>query len=378
MKIALVSPYDLAYPGGVANHVLSLEHQLTRMGHEVKVIAPASKATSAPGGKFIPIGRPWPVPSSGSVARVTISPWLSSPVKAMLDREKFDIVHLHEPLCPTLCTTVLRFSNAANVGTFHAIDSRGYSLWWPFTSLFLKKWFPRLNGRIAVSKPATEFANRHFPGDYTVIPNGVDLEHFSADVLPISEFIDGKINILFVGRQEKRKGVNYLLGAYARIKREAPNSRLIIVGPGTRWSNKYEQMVRQSGLSDVVFAGYVSYAELPRYYKTADIFCSPATGRESFGIVLLEAMAVGKPIVASNLEGYASLVTHGAQGLLVPPKNEEKLAQALISLIADERLRQAMGARGRAKSLEYGWETVARRVMEYYIKVLNERSGKAS
>jgi len=376
MKIALVSPYDLAYPGGVAHHVLALANQLTTMGHEVKVIAPASKSTSARGSKFIPIGRPWPVPSSGSVARVTVSPWLSSQVKAVLDREKFDIIHLHEPLCPTLCTTVLRFSNAANVGTFHAIDSRGYTIWWPFTSLFLKKWFTRLDGKIAVSRPATEFANRHFPGDYSVIPNGVELEHFSNNVLPISEFNDGKTNLLFVGRLEKRKGLNYLLGAYARIKRDAPNSRLIIVGPGTRWSKKYEQMVRQSGLADVVFVGFVSYSELPRYYKTADIFCSPATGRESFGIVLLEAMAAGKPIVASNLEGYASLVTHGAQGLLVPPKNEEKLAQALISLMANERLRNELGARGREKASEYGWETVARRVMEFYIKVLNERSAK--
>jgi phosphatidylinositol alpha-mannosyltransferase len=376
MKIALVSPYDLAYPGGVANHILALEHQLTRMGHEVKVIAPVSKAASELGSKFIPIGRPWPFPSSGSVARIPLSPWLSYPVKAVLDREKFDIIHLHEPLCPMLCTTVLRLSHIANVGTFHAVDSRGYTLWWPLTVTFLKKWFPKLNGRIAVSKPATEFANKHFPGDYTIIPNGVDLEHFSTDVSPIDEFSDGKINLLFVGRQEKRKGLNYLLGAYTRIKREAPNTRLIIVGPSTRWSRKYEEVMRRSGLPDVVFVGYVSYAELPRYYKTADIVCFPATGRESFGIVLLEAMAVGKPVVASNIDGYASLVTHGVQGLLVPPKDEQRLARALISLMADERLRHEMGARGRAKASEYGWETVAQRVMEYYIRVLNERTRK--
>jgi phosphatidylinositol alpha-mannosyltransferase len=204
----------------------------------------------------------------------------------------------------------------------------------------------------------------------------VDLGHFTNNVSPISEFQDGKINVLFVGRQEKRKGVNYLLEAYTRVKREVPNSRLIIVGPGTRWSKKYEESVRRSGLPDIVFVGYVSYADLPRYYRTADIFCSPATGRESFGIVLLEAMAAGKPIVASNLEGYATLVTHGAQGLLVPPKNEKKLAEALISLMADERLRQEMGARGKAKASEYGWETVAQRVMEFYIRVLSERSAK--
>jgi phosphatidylinositol alpha-mannosyltransferase len=376
MKIALVSPYDMAYPGGVANHILALEHQLTRMGHEVKVIAPISKANSNLSGKFIPIGKPWPFPSSGSVARITVSPWLSYQVKAVLDREKFDIIHLHEPLCPMLCTTVLRLSRVANVGTFHAVDSRGYTLWWPFTSMFLKKWFPRLHGKIAVSGPATAFANKHFPGEYTIIPNGVDLENFSADVPPVDEFIDGKINIVFVGRLEKRKGLNYLLGAYNRIRQQVPDSRLIIVGPGTRWSDSYEEMIRRNGVPDVVFVGYVPYEELPRYYKTADIVCFPATGRESFGIVLLEAMAVGKPVVASNIDGYASLLTHGAQGLLVPPRNEEALAQALLSLIADEQLRHEMGTRGKAKALEYGWETVATRVVEFYNKVLDEHSQK--
>ena len=376
MKIALVSPYDFAYPGGVNNHISALVHQFTMMGHEVKAIAPASKPVPIFGDRFIPIGRPWPYPSSGSVARISLSPWLSCQVKTVLDRGKFDIIHLHEPLCPSLCTTVLRLSTTANVGTFHAVDSRGYTLWWPLTVMFLKRWFPRLDGKIAVSKSAMEFANKHFPGDYNIIPNGVDLEHFSADASPIGEFSDGKINILFVGRLEKRKGLNYLLEAYLRARREIPDSRLIIVGPGTRWSNKYEKQVRRNGLTDVVFGGYVSYDELPRYYKTADIVCSPATGRESFGIVLLEAMAVGKPIVASNIEGYASVVTHGVEGLLVPPRDEQKLAQALVTLMVDKQLRQEMGARGRAKASEYSWEHIARRVLECYIGVLDKRGGK--
>ncbi|GAH25704.1 unnamed protein product, partial [marine sediment metagenome] len=133
----------------------------------------------------------------------------------------------------------------------------------------------------------------------------------------IDRFCDGKINILFVSRLEKRKGLNYLLKAYQQVKREIPNSRLIIVGPGIRLRHKYEKQVRQNRLEDVVFTGHVAYDELPRYYKTADIFCAPATGRESFGIILLEAMAIGTPIVASNIEGYASVVTHGVEGLLV-------------------------------------------------------------
>ena len=205
MKIALVSPYDFAYPGGVCNHIAALQREFIKMGHEVKIIAPASKG-AASDEKLICLGRAWPTPSSGSVARITLTPWISSKVKPVLKHEKFDVIHLHEPLVPMLCTTVLRLSHAANVGTFHAMDSRGYSIWWPFTVVFLKKWFRKLEGRIAVSKPAREFINGHFPGDYTIIPNGVDLEHFSPDMPPIEKFRDGKINILFVSRLEKRKG----------------------------------------------------------------------------------------------------------------------------------------------------------------------------
>jgi len=382
MKIALVSPYDFAYPGGVAIHVTSLEHHFTRMGHEVRVIAPASKAISNFGDRFILIGKPRPIPTSGSIARLTISPWLSSRVQAVLDRENFDVVHLHEPLQPMLCTTVLRLSHAANIGTFHACYRRpkyslgkpldGYNFGRPFITMILKRRARKLDGKIAVSEPAMEFANKYFPGDYNIIPNGVDVEHFSPEVAPIDKFCDGKVNILFTGRLEKRKGLNYLIEAYRRVKQEIPNCRLIVVGPGTRLRGKYEKKVSRNDLKDVVFTGYVSYDELPRYYKTADIFCAPATGWESFGIVLLEAMAVGTPVIASNIEGYSRLVTHGVNGLLVPPEDEEMLAQALVSLIKDESLRQQMGARGRLKAQEYGWEDIAQRVLDYYIQVLNQ------
>ena len=372
MKIALVSPYDFAYPGGVANHISSLGHHLAEMGHDVRVIAPASKAITSLGDMFIPGGKPHSIPTSGSIARVTISPRLPPSVKTMLNEENFDVIHLHEPLMPSLCFHVLRCSRTVNVGTFHAFDGRGYSLSKPLNPLILKVLVSKLDGRIAVSKPAMDFVSKHFPGKYEIIPNGVDTGHFSPDVAPIDELCDGKLNILFVGRLEKRKGADYLLEAYQRVKRHIPNSRLIIVGPGTRLRHKYEKQVKQSGLEDVVFAGYASYGELPRYYKTADIFCAPATGWESFGIVLLEAMAVGKPIVASNIEGYASLITHGVEGLLVPPKDEDSLTRALTSLMTDESLRQQMGARGRVKAKKYDWKYIAQRVLNYYITVLSE------
>jgi len=378
VKIALVSPYDFAYPGGVANHISALEHQFTQMGHEVKVIAPASCAVSAFGDRFISIGKPRAIPASGSITRITISLRLASKIKAVLEKEKFDIIHLHEPLMPMLCTTVLRLSNTANIGTFHAFNARpgydflGYNFGKPFSTMLLKRWFRKLGGKIAVSKPAMEFVRKYFPGYYNIIPNGVDLEHFSPDVPPIDRFCDGKINILFVGRLEKRKGLSYLLKAYQRVKGEIPDSRLIIVGPGIRLRHKYEKWVRRSELRDVIFMGHVDYDELPRYYKTADIFCAPATGRESFGIILLEAMAVGKPIVASNIGGYASIVSHGVDGLLVPPKDDKELAQALISLMVDEPLRQQMGAMGKRKAQDYSWEHLAKRILNYYLRILGE------
>jgi len=371
MKIALVSPYDFAYPGGVLNHITNLERQLVRMGHDVKIIAPASKAVPALGEHFIPIGSPRPVPVSGSVARITLSPWLSSRIKRVLEREKFEIVHLHEPLMPMLCTTVLRLSSVPNIGTFHASGGKPwYDFGTPIGKLILKKWFHKLDYKIAVSRPAMEYVNKFFPDEYTIIPNGVDTSHFRPDVAPLGEYLDGKLNIVFIGRLEKRKGLDYLLKAYQQVKRTVPESRLIIVGPGERLRKKYQKRVARDGIEDVVFIGYANYGDLPRYYKTADIICCPATGWESFGIVLIEAMAVGTVVVASNISGYASVLTHGAEGLLVPPKNTPALTEALLSLADDKPRRQQMGQKGIFTAQQYSWENVAKRVLDCYQKVL--------
>jgi len=377
MKIALVSPYDFTYPGGVTNHISALERHLTRMGHEVKVIAPASQVVSVFGDRFIPIGKPRPIPTSGSIARITISIRLASTIKTVLSREKFDIVHLHEPFMPMLCSAVLRFSDTANIGTFHAYQgSPGYSFGRPITTFLLNRRARKLNYKIAVSRPAMEYASKYVPGPYEIIPNGIDLEHFTADISPIEDFRDGKLNILFVGRLEKRKGLNYLLKAYKQVKTEVPNTRLIIVGPGVRLRRKYEKQVNRDGLKDVIFIGYASQDELPRYYKTADIFCAPATSQESFGIILLEAMALGTPVVATSVAGYSSVITHGEEGLLVPPRDEKNLAQSLITLLKDESLRRQMGARGILKAKKYDWEEVTRSVLDCYVRVL-ENSRKA-
>lgn len=368
MNIALVSPYDYAYPGGVGAHVSHLYHQFNSMGHRVKIIAPCSSTRDIPfRHDVIPIGTPIPIYRRGTTARVTFSPLLSRQVKTLLKQQQFEVIHLHEPLCPALPLFVLDHSRAVNVGTFHAFhrSDMGYK----YGRFILRRWFHRLNARIAVSKPARDFASRYFPAHYDILPNGINLEHFSTDVLPMKDLCDGKLNILFVGRLERRKGLRYLLNAYRQVKKEVPNSRLIVVGPGDK--AHHETMVRKSNLEDVVFTGYASYEDLPRYYKTCDLFCAPATGEESFGIVLLEAMAASKPIVASKIEGYASVMSHGDEGLLVPPEDEHALAGALVHLLSDKSLRQEMGARGRLEVEKYSWPNIAQRLIDYYASLLH-------
>jgi len=373
MKIALVSPYDFASPGGVVSHISCLEQQFTRMGHDVKIIAPASRAVYTIGDRFIRIGTPRAIPVSGSIARITLSLRIESQIKEVFAREKFDICHLHEPLMPTLCTTVLRLKLCPTVGTFHASGGRGwYTMFTPVMKWYFDRWFRKLDGRIAVSEVAHKYVAPFFPADYTIIPNGVDTKHFTNSVSPLDNYNDGKSNILFVGRLEKRKGFDYLLEAYRMIKPEFPESRLIQVGPGVMLRKKYQRFIDRNGIPDVIFAGYSTYNDLPRYYKSADIACFPSTGRESQGIVLLEAMSVGKPVIASNIDGYNSVLTDGAEGIAVPPRRPEDLAKALTRLLKNKPLRQQMGARGIARAKDYEWSTIASKLVDFYQDALNK------
>ncbi len=369
----MVSPYDCCHPGGVATHISYLSRELVRKGHEVKIYAPCSnRCTIVDNGvEIIPIGGTVPCPSNGSVARFTLSVWLMPQVKTILERENFDIIHLHEPLFPSLPWMVIPLSHTTNIGTFHAYYDRsvGYWFWRPVVNIF----YNRLHGKIAVSESAKKFVSRYYPGDYHVVPHGVDLEHFSTAGAPLAKFDDGKLNILFVSRLEKRKGLFYLLQAYEEVKREFPQSRLIVVGSGDKLQQKYEEWVAERKLQDVVFAGYVSYDDLPRYYHTADIFCAPAIGKESFGIILLEAMAAGKPIVASDIEGYADVISRDVDGILVPPRDSPALAQALLTLIRNSDLRCKMGTQGRGKAEWYTWEAIAQRTIDCYQEAMKNR-----
>jgi len=372
MNIGLVSPYDYAYPGGVNTHISNLAMTVAGMGHRVKILAPCSNNKALPKNmSIIPLGRTIPYPSNGSVARLTLSLWLMSKIKAILEEEQFEVLHFHEPLFPSLPWMVLPYSHSVNIATFHAYykHSAGYTVAKPM----LMRFFRKFDGRIAVSEPARNFVSRYFDGDYRVIPHGVDLERFSPKVAPIDKYNDGKLNILFVSRLEKRKGAKYLLQAYRTAKKDCPPSRLIIVGPGDKAQREYERWVRAVKLEDVVFTGHVPYADLPRYYHTADIFSIPAVGQESFGIVLLEAMAAGKPIVATNIEGYASVVKSGAEGILVKPRDDQALASALVRLANDKNLREQMGAKGLAKAEALSWPKIAQRTLDFYQECMKEK-----
>ena len=374
MKIAMVSPYDFTWPGGVTAHVTQLARELGKFGHEVQVLAPHSPARQNENDEpFVALGRSVPLPSGGSTARVSLSWWLYPKVRALLKREAFDIVHLHEPMAPILPLCVLEFSNSVNIGTFHA--SYKHDHMYRLAQPIIKRWHRRLDGGIAVSPAALRYVNNTFPGEYKIIPNGIDLDHFSTKAAPWPEYQDGKINILFLGRLEKRKGLRYLLDAYSRLKWDLPNIRLIVVGPGSP-DKESHSVLGGRGLQDVVFTGAVPYGDLPRYYASADIYCSPATGGESFGIVLLEAMGAGKPVVASNIEGYAGIVTHGQEGLLFPRKDVEALADALGSLIRDPELRSKLAAHGRESVKQYRWDRVATQVEDFYQERLSLTNGR--
>jgi phosphatidylinositol alpha-mannosyltransferase len=221
-----------------------------------------------------------------------------------------------------------------------------------------------------------DYASRFVPADYEIIPNGVDTKYFRPDVPLIEKYNDGKLNIVFMGRLEFRKGLNYLLKAFYDVKREMPNTRLIICGPGTRLRKRYEQWVKDNRLQDVVFTGMVNFDEQPSYYRTADIFCAPNTSHESFGLVLVEAMATGRPVVATNIEVFSAVITSGREGLLVPPMTVRPLADTLLKLLNDKQLRLQMGQQGLITARKYDWEGISTRVLAYYQKTIEKTRGQ--
>jgi phosphatidylinositol alpha-mannosyltransferase len=374
MKIALVTPYDFPYPGGVTEHITALDKHFRAWGHDTRIIAASTTDEDVLGDHVIKVsGAVAPVSFSGSKARITLSPQVYRRVKKILKDENFDVVHVHEPTVPILSLVVLRHSHALNVGTFHAY--RESNVLYEYMRPLVSRVINRLDGRIFVSDAVREYITRYFPGEYTIIPNGIDCERFAAPALkPIEQFNDGRPNILFVGRLEKRKGFRHLIRAFQLAKQVVPDARLIVCGAFSDTDKApFIRYARATKLRSVHFIGYVSPKELPRYYRTATIFCAPSTGFESFGIILLEAMAAGVPIIASDIAGYRQVISDGTEGVLVPPKDEPALANALIDLLHDPQRRAAMSDCGKRKAAEYDWSIIAQRVLGYYSELMRAK-----
>jgi phosphatidylinositol alpha-mannosyltransferase len=362
MKIGLVTPYVYPLPGGVNQHVRHLYENLRLRGHDVRILSSSHGLQRASQGDVIRLGKGFSMPSNGSVGTITVSPRYLSQVRAMLEREQFDVLHFHEPFVPFLSLVVLRLSTSVNVATFHAYG--GFSPAYEIGSRIMGSYAERLHGRIAVSAAARHFIDRFFPGDYRVIPNGVDIGRFSRAV-PIARWRDDVPNILFVGRFEPRKGLLDLLKAFRVLRKADVPCRLLIVGGGPQ-EREARRYVMTRGLGGVEFLGRVSDEERDALFKTADVYCSPATGRESFGIVLLEAMAAGTAIVCSDIHGYKGVVRRGREALLVPPGDPRALAAALQELLADPDRRAAMAASGMERAEQFGWERITAKVEDYY------------
>jgi phosphatidyl-myo-inositol alpha-mannosyltransferase len=362
MKIGLVCPYIYPESGGVAQHVRYLYENLRLRGHDVRILTASHGPQRSSEGDVIRLGVGFSVRANGSVGTLTFSPRYLRQIGDLLERERFDVLHFHEP------------SRRVNVATFHAFA--GFSPSYEFGSRALRGYAERLHGRIAVSAAARHFIDRFFPGDYKVIPNGVDIGRY-AGAVPVARWQDGTPNILFVGRHEPRKGLLDLLKAQRILRRSGSTARLLVVGTGPQ-EREARRYVATRGLGGVEFLGRVSEAEKAQLFRTADVYCSPATGGESFGIVLLEAMAAGAPIVCSDIHGYKGVVRRGREALLVPPHEPRELAAAIERLLEEPGLRERMSAAGRERAEEFGWPRVTARVEDYYGFVIRRLAATGS
>lgn len=372
LNIALVSAYDYALPSGVNNHIENLAAQLRFIGHSVTIFAPASKSIIK--NHFVPISNSVAIPTNGSIARISLSLSSFSKVKNILSQNNFDIVHLHEPFAGLVPLAFLQHSKSINIATFHSLRTSKFNSVFKHIkgSKLVKNYYKKIDGRITISSASKKFISEHFDGKFEIIPNGININEFSKRLPPIKEIQDGMTNILFVGRMEKRKGLKYLLSAYAQLKWDKPKTRLIVLGSGTL-DKETTQIISSRNLNDILFIDDVTNSIKMRYFQTCDIFCSPAIGNESFGIVLLEAMASGKPIVATDIPGYKSVVEHNKQGILVPPKNESAIVSSISKLLDNPVLCNEFGQNGIIKAQEYDWQIIGGKINTYYNEILSNK-----
>jgi len=354
LRVCIVTPYDLSHEGGVNRHVRSLAGALAGMGHQTGVIGPASGLV--PEG-CVALPGVIPVPANGSVARIGL---LVSPraVREHLERNAYDVVHVHEPIVPGPGRQALRFARVPVVATFHASAEREVPLQ-KLLRRFASGGLVRIAHGIAVSREAKRFSRAIYRGRIAVIPNGVDLTRFTGE-RAAAPAAGRALRVLFVGRfGEPRKGFSALLDAAALLAAQGRPAEVSVVGdgPAERFAARAERL-------GVRFLGRVPDGELAERYRSSDVFCAPSLGGESFGMVLVEAMAAGCPVVASAIPGYAESARGAA--LLVPPGDPAALADALWRAGTDEPLRARLRGRGLARADALCWSRIAARVLHVY------------
>jgi len=365
MRIAIVCPYAWDRFGGVQTHVRAQAATLRARGHEVTVIAPRTWSKpgtddAVEGEEVVHIGRTVSIPANGSMAPITFGPVAALGVRRALADIGAEVVHLHEPLIPSLSVLALLNSPSPCVGTFHASSesSAAYRVARPI----LKGLMDRLRVRIVVSDAARDLIGRYFPGDYEVIPNGVEVARYAT--APRVDLGAGR-TLLFLGRIERRKGLEVLIQALTRLR--DLDARLVVVGTGPE-ERACRALAARLGV-DARFIGGVHDDLKAGMFRSADVYCAPAIGGESFGIVLIEAMAAGTPVVCSDLPGFRA-VGEGAAAL-VPPGDPGPLADALREVLTDENRAGSMSESGHAVAARYDWPRLAERLEDVYVRAVS-------
>ncbi len=365
MRIGLVCPYSWDVPGGVQEHIRDLAEALIDLGHDVSVISPADEEHTLPG-YVVPAGRAVAVPYNGSIARMSFGPLSASRVRRWVKDGNFDLLHVHEPVAPSLSLLACWVADIPIVATVHGATARSRVL--HVAEPMLRSALEKINGWIAVSEAARTTLVRHLGGDAVLIPNGVTISRYEkAEPLPGWPGEGGAIG--FLGRMdEPRKGLPILLRAFEIVGAARPGLRLLLAGPG----DVVEIAGRvPAGLRDrVVLLGQVSEAVKVQVYHSVDVFCAPNTGGESFGIVLAEAMAAGAPIVASDLDAFRRVLRGGRAGELFANGNSDELAAAIGRLLDDPERRASLSSAASAAVRDYDWPAIARDVVKVYEAVL--------
>jgi phosphatidyl-myo-inositol alpha-mannosyltransferase len=383
MRIALVSPYSWSYQGGVNRHVEALAEEFKTQGDHVRVLAPwdppgltSRRLHRSPPERreapdyLIPLGRTLGIGANGAVSNLSVFPEGPISLRRELRAGDYDVVHVHEPLAPTIGWDATTFRGAPVVGTFHAYSIKAFPNY-VSTLLGARRRFNQLSARIAVSEAAAWTGRRWFGGDYVIVPNGVDLEAAPQRAKPPSD----EMGLLFVGRAEERKGLPVLLSAFQALVDHVP-SKLTVIGADPEDVSRL--VADPDVLSQIDVLGKVSDSVLWRHLGDADLLCAPSLTGESFGMVLTEAFAAGTPVIASKIAGYSDVVTDGVDGVLVPPADPQALAEELQLLALEPERRVAMGEAGRRSAERYAWPRVADRVKQVYEWVTEPAPAPAS